>query len=42
MKVIELLQNPVLRNSMACELKSTMGPKGAANRIAETILGELN
>ena len=41
-KVIELLQNPVLRNSMACELKSTMGPKGAANRIAETILGELN
>ncbi len=42
MKVIELLQNPVLRNSMACELKSTVGPKGAANRIAETILQELN
>ena len=40
-KVIELLQDPVLRNNMAGELKSIMGAKGAADRIAETILGEL-
>jgi lipid-A-disaccharide synthase len=40
-KVIELLQDPVLRNNMTGELKSIMGAKGAADRIAETVLGEL-
>jgi lipid-A-disaccharide synthase len=40
-KVIELLQDPVLRNNMAGELKFVMGAKGAADRIAEAILREL-
>ncbi len=40
-KVIELLRDPVLRNNMAGELKLVMGAKGAADRIAETVLGEL-
>ncbi|MFQ6066049.1 MAG: hypothetical protein ACE5K3_02075 [bacterium] len=41
-KVIKLLQDPVLRNIMAGELKFIMGAKGAADRIAEAVLGELN
>jgi len=40
-KVIELLQDPVLRNNMACDLRSIMGAKGAADRTAEAVLDEL-
>ncbi len=40
-KVIELLQDPVLRNNMASELKCIMGAKGAADRIAKAVLEEL-
>ncbi|GAH28331.1 unnamed protein product, partial [marine sediment metagenome] len=40
-KVIELLQDPVLRNNMAGELKFIMGAKGAADKIAEAVLDEL-
>jgi len=40
-KVIELLQDPVLRNNMVSELKFVMGAKGAADKIAQTVLGEL-
>jgi lipid-A-disaccharide synthase len=40
-KAIELLQDPVLRKNMACELRSIMGAKGAADRTAEAVLEEL-
>jgi len=30
-----------LRNNMACDLRSIMGAKGAADRTAEAVLDEL-